>query len=227
MGLIPTPVRRGFEALLNPPVRLLIAARVSPNAITTFGTAVLVAGGVMFGLGRVRLGAALLLLSGVFDMLDGKVARQSGGETKFGAFYDSTLDRVGESALFAGIAVFFMQGGVLPAWRVVAVAIALAALSMGLTVSYARARAEGLGLDGKVGFAQRAERIIGLGAPCLFFGAGPDGWLLFGLVAGLAVLAAITVVQRIVHVYHQTRPRQRRTEARRIPELAQSNRERT
>jgi CDP-diacylglycerol--glycerol-3-phosphate 3-phosphatidyltransferase len=94
-------------------------------------------------------------------------------------------------------------------------------------VSYARARAEGLGLECKVGVAQRAERILGLGIPCLIWGAGPDGWLLFGVTTVLALLAAVTVVQRIAHVYVQTRTLRRRTEARRIPELAEIHRERT
>lgn len=228
MSLIPAPVRRGFEALLDPLVGRLIAWRITPNSITTVSTLVLVGSAVAFGLGAIRLGAALLLASGLGDMLDGKVARQSGGVTAFGAFYDSTLDRIGESALFTGIAVYFVQGGLPPAWRLWGLLVALVALSAGLTVSYARARAEGLGLDGKVGVAQRAERILGLGIPCLFVGPGPDGWLLFGVTLVLALLAVITVVQRIAHVYAQTRttPR-RRTEARRIPELAEIHRERT
>jgi len=74
-----------------------------------------------------------------------------------------------------------------------------------LIVSYARARAEGLSLDCKVGIAQRAERILGLGIPSLFIGAGPDGLVLFGIVAILGLMAVITVVQRILHVYHVTR----------------------
>jgi CDP-diacylglycerol--glycerol-3-phosphate 3-phosphatidyltransferase len=140
------------------------------------------------------------------------VARASGRVSAFGAFYDSTLDRVGESALFAGIAVFFLRGGVPDGLAVVAVLSAVAALASGLIVSYARARAEGLGLECKVGLAQRAERILGLGAPTLFFGAGPDGRLLLAIVGLLAVMAAVTVVQRITHVYRITR--QRTTEVR-------------
>ena len=227
MRLIPAPVQRGFEALLDPLVGWLIRWGVRPNAITTIGTLILAAAGVAFGLGRIQTGALLLLLSGVADMLDGKVARQSVGVTAFGAFYDSTLDRVGETALFLGIVIFFLNGGLLPQWRIWGTTIAIVALSAGLTVSYARARAEGLGLECKVGFAQRAERILGVGIPCLFFGAGRDGWMLFWIVAALALLASITVVQRIAHVYDQTRtaPR-RRTEARRIPELSETNRER-
>jgi CDP-diacylglycerol--glycerol-3-phosphate 3-phosphatidyltransferase len=222
MSLIPTPLREGFERLLAPLVDRLVASRTSPNAITTVGTAITVLSGVAYGAGGVRLGAALLLLSGVCDMLDGRVARTAGTTTKFGAFYDSTLDRVGESALFGGIAMFFLRGGGGPGLMPWAVGVAIAALAAGLLVSYARARAEGLGLDCKVGIAQRAERILGLGAPTLFFGAGPRGLLLFGIAAVLAVIAAITVVQRVVHVRRVTEPGSgpRTTQARQYSEIS-------
>lgn len=213
--LIPGFLRHGFEALLQPLVARLVAARVSPNAITTVGTLILVGSAVGFGFGIARLGAALLLLSGVCDMLDGRVARQGGITTSFGAFYDSTLDRIGESALFVGIAIYFANGGVRPQWLVAAVAVSVVALAAGLIVSYARARAEGLGLECKVGIAQRAERVLALGAPTLFFGAGPQGLLLLAIVALLAVVAAVTVVQRILHVRRATRViRQRQTQPR-------------
>lgn len=213
--LIPGFLRRGFEALLQPLVSRLVAARVSPNAITSVGTLVLVGSAVAFGFGSVRLGAGLLLLSGVFDMLDGRVAREGGVTSSFGAFYDSTLDRVGESALFAGIAIYFVGGGVPQQWVVAAVAAAVVGLAGGLIVSYARARAEGLGLECKVGIAQRAERVLGLGAPTLVFGAGPQGLLLLAIVALLATVSAVTVVQRILHVREATRViRQRQTQPR-------------
>ncbi len=205
MTLIPTPVRRGFEAVLDPIARGLIAARVNANTLTTVGTMVLIAGGWAYGAGGVRLGGAMLLLSGIFDMLDGKVARFGPGTTRFGAFYDSTLDRIGEVALFTGIAVYCLRGGVPPAWVQTAVVICMIALGASVTVSYARARAEGLGLECRVGLAQRAERILGLGVPTVLFGAGPDGWLLLGIVIVLGTTSVITVVQRIVYVRSNTR----------------------
>ena len=123
----------------------------------------------------------------------------------FGAFYDSTLDRVGESALFGGIALYFLRGGV-PADRVpLSVGLAIVALAASLLVSYTRARAEGLGLECKVGIAQRAERILALGVPALFFGAGKNGALLFWIVAILALATTITVVQRVIHVAREAR----------------------
>lgn len=161
--------------------------------------------GWAFAAGDVRLGGLLLLLSGLCDALDGKMARASGRATAFGAFYDSTLDRVGESALFLGIALFFISGGVPARLAPTAAAAAISALAAGLLVSYTRARAEGLGLECKVGVVQRAERVVGLGAPSLIFGAGPQGLLLFALVTSLAIFSAVTVVQRVIHVYRLTR----------------------
>ncbi len=217
MTIIPRPIRRGFEAALNPLVERLIVARVNPNGITTVSTLLLFGSGVAFGYGYARVGGLCLLLSGVGDMLDGRVARGGQSVSKFGAFYDSTLDRVGESAMYGGIAVFFVTGGVGPAWQVPALITTIVALAAGLVVSYARARAEGLGLECKVGIAQRAERILGLGVPTLFFSAGPNGFLLLAVVAILALLAVITVMQRIVHVRSMTRGSRRPTQARGVP----------
>ena len=185
-------------------VNWLIRSNISPNILTTFGTFISVGAGVAYGFGEIHLGGGLLLSSGIFDMLDGRVARGGGKTTPFGAFYDSTLDRVADTALFLGIALYFMQGGLEPGLIMTGVSVAVIAMAASLTVSYARARAEGLGLECKVGFAQRAERLIGLGIPSLFFGAGPRGLLLFSIVSILAALAVVTVVQRILHVYKIT-----------------------
>lgn len=205
MGLFPSRVRSRFDATVAPVAGRLNALGLSPNLITTAGVLLLLASGWVFAVGSVRLGGLLLLLSGLCDALDGKMARASGRATAFGAFYDSTLDRVGESALFLGIALFFVSGGVPEELAPAGAAAAIAALATGLLVSYTRARAEGLGLECKVGVVQRAERVVGLGAPSLIFGPGPQGLLLLALVGSLAVLSAVTVVQRVVHVYRLTR----------------------
>src|SRR5207245_10353081 len=103
MNLIPQRVRDAFGRTLHHLAQLLIRVHVRPNVITTLGTLVVVASAAAFALGAVRWGGFLLLFSGVFDMVDGRVARQGSMVTTFGAFYDSTLDRVGESVLFGGI----------------------------------------------------------------------------------------------------------------------------
>ena len=200
MNLIPQSVRDGFGKLIDPLAALFIRLHVRPNLITTVGTLVIVGSATAFGLGWVRSGGFLLPVSGVFDMVDGRVARRADMITTFGAFYDSTLDRVGESALFSGIAVHFLRGGVPPERLTLAVVACLIALAASLIVSYTRARAEGLGLTAKVGIAQRAERVLLLGAPTLFFGAGNHGSLLFWIVVVLALATSVTVVQRVRYV---------------------------
>lgn len=210
MNVIPQVVKDGFVRLVGPIARAFIRAGIRPNVITTLGTLIVVGSGVAFGFGRVRLGGLLLLASGVFDILDGQVARQGGMMTTFGAFYDSTLDRLGEAAVFAGLAIYFERGGVPVDKQTWALGLALAALAMSMLVSYARARAEGLGLECKVGIAPRAERILLLGAPVLLFGSGRHGMLLFWIVAVLALAATVTVVQRVLYVARiaDTAPRQ-------------------
>lgn len=205
MKLITKPVERAFYSLTQPAVNALIRAGVRPNAITTVGMLFVVVSAAAYGVGQVRLGGFLYLLSGIVDTLDGQVARSNAQVTKFGAFYDSTLDRVGDGATFMGVAVYFLLA---PAGTVVyrdaAVIIGMVAIIASLLVSYARARAEGLGIDCKVGLVQRAERILGLGLPSLLFGAGPEGRLLFWIVTILALASVITVVQRFVYVYQVT-----------------------
>jgi CDP-diacylglycerol--glycerol-3-phosphate 3-phosphatidyltransferase len=148
----------------------------------------------------VRIGGLLLLLSGVADTLDGQVARGGAMVTKFGAFYDSTLDRVGDGATFIGIGAFLLTAPDV-AHRVAAIIACMVAILSSLLVSYARARAEGLGLECKVGIAQRAERVLGLGLFSLLVGAGPRAIVLEILVALLAAASVITVIQRFVYVF--------------------------
>jgi CDP-diacylglycerol--glycerol-3-phosphate 3-phosphatidyltransferase len=120
--------------------------------------------------------------------------------TRFGAFYDSTLDRVGDGATFIGIGAFLLTAPDV-AYRTPAIILCMIAILGSLLVSYARARAEGLGLDCKVGIAQRAERILGVGLASLIFGAGPHALLLEAMVTLLALASLITVVQRFVYVH--------------------------
>ena len=199
-------LERPFYATVRPVVDLLLKWGVRPNTITTFGTALVLVSALFYGLGQMRLGGLFLLLSGVTDTIDGQVARRGAMVTRFGAFYDSTLDRIGDGATFIGIGAWLLTAPGI-AYREAGVLLCMVAVLATLVVSYARARAEGLGLDCKVGIAQRAERIIGLGVPTLLFGAGPrvgpgsQGIMLEGIVGILTVLALITIVQRIVHVH--------------------------
>jgi len=201
--LLPAPLITAFSDLVAPVAEWLIRMRVHPNTVTSTSAIVVIGAGAAFGLDQPRLGALWLLLSGLLDILDGQVARRGGMVSTFGAFFDSTLDRIGEAVLYAGIAVYF-QTAASQAAPVLGVVACLAALTGSFLVSYTRARAEGLGLDCRVGLAQRPERILGVGAPTLFFGSGPHGILLLVVIGVLAVLSWITVVQRVAHVFRAT-----------------------
>jgi CDP-diacylglycerol---glycerol-3-phosphate 3-phosphatidyltransferase len=193
-------LEKPFYTAVNPLVQRLIRSGVRPNTITTVGTGLVLVSALAYATGHVRLGGALLLLSGVADTLDGQVARSGAMVTRFGAFYDSTLDRVGDGATFIGIGAFLLTAPDV-AYRTPAVILCMIAILGSLLVSYARARAEGLGLDCKVGIAQRAERILGVGLASLIFGAGPHALLLEAMVTLLALASIITVVQRFVYVH--------------------------
>jgi phosphatidylinositol phosphate synthase len=193
-------LEKPFYAAVSPLVERLIRAGVRPNTITTIGTGLVLISAVVYASGHIRIGGLLLLLSGVADTLDGQVARGGAMVTRFGAFYDSTLDRVGDGATFIGIGAFLLTSPDV-AYRTPAVILCMVAILGSVLVSYARARAEGLGLDCKVGIAQRAERILGLGLASLVFGAGRHALLLEAIVALLAIASIITVVQRFVYVH--------------------------
>lgn len=212
-------LERPYYALVRPPVNALIRAGVRPNTITTVGTGFVLLSAVAYGMGHVRWGGALLLVSGVVDTLDGQVARGGAMETRFGAFYDSTIDRVGDGATFIGLGVYLMTAPEV-FWRLHAVILCMVAILVSLLVSYARARAEGLGIDCKVGIAQRAERIILLGLVSLAFGSAGQNLPLEIAVLLLVAASTITVVQRFAYVYRVTSGPERPAEPR--PTLAES-----
>src|SRR5688572_17243635 len=135
MNVIPQRIKDGFVGLTGPVARALIRGGIHPNTITTLGTLVVIGSGVAFGLGAIQLAGALLLMSGIFDILDGQVARQGGKITTFGAFYDSTLDRVGEGAVFTGLTFYFLTGPLAGELKLRAVGAALLALVSSLLVS--------------------------------------------------------------------------------------------
>jgi CDP-diacylglycerol--glycerol-3-phosphate 3-phosphatidyltransferase len=198
--LLGADLEKPFYTIVNPLVERLIRAGVRPNTITTVGTGLVLISALVYASGHIRIGGLLLLLSGVADTLDGQVARGGAMVTRFGAFYDSTLDRVGDGATFIGIGAFLLTAPDV-AYRVPAVILCMVAILGSVLVSYARARAEGLGLECKVGIAQRAERVLGLGVASLVFGAGQHALLLEAIVALLAIASIITVVQRFLYVH--------------------------
>jgi len=193
---------KGYLRLIEPVADLLVRLRISPNVLTTVGTLCTVSGGIAFATGHIRTAGWIIGLTAIFDVLDGTVARRTGKSTVFGAFYDSTLDRVADGALLGGIAWFYATNATYRSEPMLAIAI-LGIVGTFL-VSYARARAEALGIDAKVGVMQRPERVTLLSAPQAFFGLALGGWIFAGVVTILAVTAWVTAVQRILFVRSST-----------------------
>ncbi len=179
--------------------------RVTPNMLTVAGIALSIAGAVVVyfeyaGWGFFWLGAALFVLGAILDILDGALARSRGVASEFGAFVDSTVDRVGEAFMLGAIALVLMRDGY--EWGV---ALAFAALAGSFLVSYARARAEALGLKGDVGFGSRAERVVVITTGLVL--APIHELVLPVTMAILAATAWVTVLQRVLSVRSQLRHR--------------------
>jgi CDP-diacylglycerol---glycerol-3-phosphate 3-phosphatidyltransferase len=178
----------------------LARTRVTPNALTTSGVLLCLAASVLVlfenrnDLLFYWLGAVVFVAGSVLDILDGALARAGGKTTPFGAFLDSTTDRISEGFMLTAIAFVFARHG-----RDVFVAVTMAAVAGSFLVSYTRARAEALGLRGDVGIGSRAERVVVITAGLVLAPWGVLPWA----IALLAATAWITVVQRVLHVRTQ------------------------
>jgi CDP-diacylglycerol--glycerol-3-phosphate 3-phosphatidyltransferase len=181
-----------LRGILNPVVSLVAALGVTPLGITLAGIAISIVGAVYVGMGDLFTGAILLLVSGLCDTIDGSLARRQGKESKFGAFIDSTGDRVSDLAYFAGLIFHFMRGTPV---NTVLILFTFVALAGSFLTSYARARAEGLGIACSVGLLERPERIALLLAGLLF-----GRLALMAAIVVLAVLSVFTFLQRVRHV---------------------------
>lgn len=170
----------------------LIESRLTPNAISITGLLLCVVAAVLVGYEMFILGGIAFIVGSVCDTLDGRYSRMSGKGTPFGAFLDSTLDRIEEGIVLTMVAVYFSKQG-----NDVAVAACVVAVLSSLMVSYTRARAEALGVECKVGIATRAIRVTILSAGLVLAGIGD---VLAIAVYALAVLSTITVFQRVAHV---------------------------
>jgi CDP-diacylglycerol--glycerol-3-phosphate 3-phosphatidyltransferase len=202
LKLLPDWITNGYLRLIDPAANWLVKRGVHPNTITIFGTVCTVVGGIIYGTGHIRTGGFFLGITALFDVLDGTVARRSNNCSTFGAFLDSTLDRLADGFVLGGLAVFYATSRI--HGSVPLMITALLGLVGAFLTSYTRARAEALGLDAKVGLLQRPERVVLLSAPQALFGLLWDGWALAIIVVILTVTAWITVVQRVVYVYTAT-----------------------
>lgn len=204
MKILPDWLKNGYLRLIDPVADWLVARRVHPNTITAIGTACSVIGGVIYGTGHIRTAGLFLGLTALFDVLDGTVARRSNRSSTFGAFLDSTLDRLADGAVLGGLAVYYALNAQHHSTPMVVVC--LAGIIGAFLTSYTRARAEALGIDAKVGMLQRPERVTLLSAPQGIFGLALNGWVLGIIIVILTVTAWITVFQRVAYVYEQTKP---------------------
>ena len=195
-------LRPALSRVLTPIGEALARTPVTPNAITVTGTVGVVAAALwLLPTGHLFAGAAVCTVFVLADMLDGALARVTGTTGAWGAFLDSTLDRVGDAAIFAGLAAWLARGGHQPALAGVTVYCLVA----GAMVSYARARAEGLGVRADVGLAERSERIIIILLSTGLSGLGVPYALPVGLWA-LAVLSTVTFGQRVLVVRQAVGP---------------------
>ncbi|GAA3406836.1 MULTISPECIES: phosphatidylinositol phosphate synthase [Pseudarthrobacter] len=189
-----------FTALFSPLARWLLKIGISPDAVTVIGTAGVVVGALVFyPLGQLWWGTLFITAFIFSDVLDGIMARMREVGSRWGNFLDSTLDRIADGALFAGLAVWYFTGGA----NVPIAVAAMVCLVLGMVVSYARAKAESLGFTANTGIAERAERLVSVLVVTGFTGLGlPEVVLLVTLLL-LAVASFITVVQRVVSVRRQ------------------------
>jgi CDP-diacylglycerol--glycerol-3-phosphate 3-phosphatidyltransferase len=175
------------------PAELVAKTGISPNTVTAVGLLIAIVTAWVLSTGRFFLGGFLVLVSGAFDMLDGAVARISGGSTRFGAILDSTFDRISEAALFLGLLAYYADQGSFQE-----VVLVGAALLGSMLTSYVRARAEGLGLKCEVGVFTRPERVILLAIGLIF-----DQMLVILWI--IAVLSNLIAWQRLIYVWQQTK----------------------
>lgn len=189
-----TSGRAGLRRYVDAVAKVLIRIGVSANAVTVFGTAVIVAASIfLLSQGHLLAGLIVVALSAFTDMIDGAIARVQGGGSKFGALLDSTCDRLADGAILAGLAYWLLAEE-----RYLGCAFALVALITSQVVSYVKARVESLGGECNVGIAERPERLILAGVAVLVEVIGVPYSLEVGMGL-LALLTTITVVQRLVH----------------------------
>ncbi|MDO5727864.1 MAG: CDP-alcohol phosphatidyltransferase family protein [Bowdeniella nasicola] len=196
---------RGFTtAVFGPVAKRFVAWGISPNTVTIVGTAaVVIAAFSLLATGHFIAGSLGVGLIVFTDSIDGQMARLAGTSSAFGAFLDSTLDRIADAAIFLALAIhLWHRDGLWSAWAMWA---AVAALPVGAIVSYARARAEAANFQAAVGIAERSDRLLIALAATLLVGLGLPMWVLAGALSYLVFAGLVTITQRIVTVFRQAR----------------------
>jgi CDP-diacylglycerol--glycerol-3-phosphate 3-phosphatidyltransferase len=194
--------RRAVSGLLDPPAKLLLRMHISPDAVTLVGTLGAVLCAVFFiARGSFVVGVLGIMVFAVADLLDGTMARMKGTSGPWGNFFDASLDRVADGAIFGSVAFWAASNDQM--WLTAGTLIALVA---GQVTSYTKARAEAVGADANVGLVERAERLMAILAALFLAGVGVP-WVLDIVVWALAALGILTVIQRVIHVRKQLKPR--------------------
>jgi len=183
--------------ITKPIIKGLSKSGIKPDALTFAGLAIDIGAAYVIASGHFFLGGVLILVSGLFDLLDGALARFSNQATKFGAILDSTVDRISEAVALCGLLIWYLY---LPKGATLAIVAIFAILVGSFLVSYIRARAEGLGLQCRVGLFTRAERVIVLAVGLLVNQVFIALWV-------LVVFVYITVAQRLLYLRKQTKVR--------------------
>ena len=204
--MISEAIGAGSKRIIDAIVRALARSRANPNLLTFLGLVLNIGCGVLYGYGRFVTAGLLLIFAALLDILDGQVARLRGRVTRFGAFFDSVLDRYSDIIVYVGIMVFYARA---QAERsILLVTVTGLALVGSVLVSYARARAESLNIACKVGFLERPERLVLLIIGSLTATGDPSNPFLHKMPQVLWVLAVLshwTVVHRIYHTWLQSR----------------------
>jgi len=183
----------GCNKIIRLIVRGLALSRIHPNVLTFLGLVINIAAAYLLAIGQQRWAGAVIIGAGLFDMVDGRVARETNRVTRFGGFFDSVLDRYSDLALLIGLLVWY--GSINRPLYVVLTALVMAASVM---ISYTRARAENSIPTCKVGFMERPERVVLLIIGALFDRMSPVLW-------AIAVLGNLTVVHRMVFTYQEAK----------------------
>ena len=196
------------NTLFGPLARLLVRARVSPNVVTVIGTvATSTAALALLPAGHLVVGVLVVVVLAFADSVDGLMARELGTESAFGAYLDSTMDRVSDAAIFTALGLYLLWQED-QAWQGIGFALGMACMMLGMLVSYARARAEGLGISAKAGIAERTDRLVFAGIAALAVGLGAPPVVLVVALALLVLANIITVIQRSVVVYRASARRE-------------------
>ena len=192
--------RAFWTRFFSPVAHLLLRLGVSPDAVTLVGTLGVSAGAlIFFPQGKLLIGVLVITAFVFSDLIDGYMARTAGTSSRFGAFFDSTMDRIGDGAVFGGLLLFFAGPGDSKLYLV----LCLYCLVMGSVTSYARARAESLGMTAKGGIAERADRLVAILVMTGLAGIFDLPLLIYVTLWALAAANSVTVVQRILMVRKQ------------------------